>query len=225
MKQCLFCNSKKLYVKSPTQVRCALCKRTWSEQKYERERLIIEAFLNDDTALLCAKKNALTYQSVQHVYTKIRLLLTTYAQKIYANKEHAFTEYDEFYYLPKSKQKSHHSMLEAIGIFGMLYDNWVYTLFLPEQFSPLKRLLTFEPNIEIGQSFHTRYFNQHKVMHINRFEHTLKQFWIFFEAYLRPYKGVKKENILYYLKSAEFKFNYTKEEQHAILMQLWRENM
>jgi transposase-like protein len=45
----------------------------------------------------------------------------------------------------------------------------------------------------------------------------INDFWNFLETYLRKYKGVKSENFIYYLKEAEFKFNYTQEEQREIL--------
>jgi len=41
-------------------------------------------------------------------------------------------------------------------------------------------------------------------------ENTITKFWRFFEIFIRPYKGVKSEYFLSYLKEAEFKFNYTK---------------
>ncbi len=42
---------------------------------------------------------------------------------------------------------------------------------------------------------------------------------------MASFKGVRKENLVYYLKEAEFKFNYSKEEQRSILTDLWRQNM
>ena len=48
----------------------------------------------------------------------------------------------------------------------------------------------------------------------------LSDFWHFLENWLDHFKGVKKENFIYYLKEAEFKFNYDKEEQRMILQKM-----
>lgn len=220
MKQCIFCHSSKLYTKSPTQLRCATCKRTWSTQKFTRESAILKAFLANVTVNSCAKNLDLNYQSVFQVYEKARLLITSYTQDIYMSQTQTFKEYEEFFYLPQCQHKNSNSSQVRIGFFGMLYDDWVYTLLLPDTFSPHKK---FQRDTKLESN--TKYFNQHKVTHVKSFEHRLALFWNYFEDYLRPFKGVKKENIIYYLKVAEFQFNYTKEEQSTILKRLWIENM
>jgi hypothetical protein len=135
-------------------------------------------------------------------------------------------EYDEFYYLPQTKQKKARFFLDAVGIFGMVYEKaWVYTLLLPDQLTPFKRLLEDESNPHVDNEAYARYLNHHKVTHINSFEHRLGTFWDYFKTFMCASKGVKKENLFYYLKEAEFKFNYTKEKQKEILRGLWRENM
>ena len=63
------------------------------------------------------------------------------------------------------------------------------------------------------------------MVHITSFKHRLEEFWNFFETFMAHFKGVKKENLVYYLKEAEFKFNYSKHEQKEILMRLWKQNM
>lgn len=225
MKKCIFCGSSHLYTKSATQVKCVTCKRSWSKAKYERECTLIDAFLANQTALECSKIHALNYITVKHMYHKMRLLLATYAQEIYSQQTQTFHEYDEFYYLPFVKKKSSHHMLDAVGIFGMLYPKeWVYTLLLPDQFTPLKRLMEHEETDPDTQSY-VRYLQHHKVTYVTRFEHRLGEFWNYFEAFMRPFKGVKKENLIYYLKEAEFKFNYSKKEQKEILMQLWKTHL
>ena len=50
---------------------------------------------------------------------------------------------------------------------------------------------------------------------------TITAFWDFFEATITRYKGVKTDNFVYYLKEAEFKFNYAETEQFRLLSALW----
>ena len=225
MKQCIFCHSSKLYVKSKTQWRCVTCKRIWSEAKYQKELLILEAFLADKSILDCAKMCGVNYITAKNIYHKIRLLLTSFAQERYLNQSDTFSEYDEFYYLPKIKRNQNQYLFDAIGVFGMLYEEWVYTLLLPDQFTPIKRLMEHDVPSPDENATYARTLQRHKVTHISRFEHRLGTFWNYFEAWIAHFKGVKKENLIYYLKEAEFKFNYTPKEQKKILTQLWKQNM
>jgi len=225
MKQCPFCNASKLYTKSPTQLRCVTCKRTWSVSKYQRETNIIDAFLENQTIEQCSKNLNLNYLTIKKIYYKLRLLVCNHAQECYLNQPKTFSEYDEFYYLPYSKQKNARFFLDAVGIFGMVYESWVYTLLLPDQLTPFKRLMEDESTRQEDNEAYARYLNHHKMTHVKSFEHRLGLFWSYFETFMRPFKGVKKENLFYYLKEAEFKFNYTKERQKEILICLWRENM
>ena len=43
-----------------------------------------------------------------------------------------------------------------------------------------------------------------------------------FEENIKKYRGIDKENFIYYLKEFEFKFNYSKEEQKDILYSLYK---
>ncbi len=225
MKQCIFCHSSKLYRKSQTQWRCVTCKRTWSDAKYHKELLILEAFLANKSIRECATLCDVNYITAKNFYTKMRLLLTSFAQERYLQQSDTFSEYDEFYYLPQTKRAHNHYLFDAIGIFGMLYGEWVYTLLLPDQFTPIKRLMEHDmPNPEEHATY-ARILQRHKVTHISRFEHRLGAFWDYFETWIAHFKGVKKENLIYYLKEAEFKFNYTQKEQKKILMQLWKQSM
>jgi len=225
MKLCIYCNATLLYTKSPTQRYCVTCKRSWSVRKVQRDDEVLNAFLQNNTIYECSTNLHLNYITVKKIYHKIRLLLCTYSQERYLNQPNTFSEYDEFYYLPHTKQKNARFFLDGVGIFGMAYESWVYTLLLPDQLTPFKRLIEDETDLEGSNEAYARYLNHHKVTHIKSFEHRLGAFWNYFETFMCAFKGVKKENIFYYLKEAEFKFNYTKEQQHAILQQLWKENM
>ena len=226
MKKCIFCAGNRLYVKSQTQYYCTVCKRTWSEQKYQRDCTIIEAFIHDESILACSQKYTLSYNTTKEIYHKIRLLLLEHSQDVYAKQEASFSQYDEYYYLPKRKQKTTHHILDAIGIFGMLYEpNLIYTLLLPDQFSATKRLMQHDTMELVEHEEFAHYLQWHKVAHVEHFEHKLEKFWEYFERFMCHFKGIKKENIIYYLKEAEFKFNYSSENQKKIILDYWKKNM
>ncbi|WP_263832778.1 hypothetical protein [Sulfurospirillum oryzae] len=220
-KQCIFCGNKVLYSISKTQYRCVTCKRTWSHAKYAKEMNILDCFIDNKSAYECATLLKLNYLTVAKSYQKLRLVLIGHSETLYAEQTDSFSQYDEYYYLPTCKRGNPKHLFDAIGILSMLYGKRIHTLLLPDQFAHLKNL---EEN-SIEKETYARYLNQHKVAHYESFENALVDFWIFLENWLDHFKGIKKENFIYYLKEAEFKFNYEKKEQRLILEALWRKNL
>lgn len=210
---CIFCAETKLYKVSATQYRCVTCKRTFSHEKHTQRLRIIEAFIADQSAHECANRLKLHYQTVAKTYQTLRLLIIKHLETLYKEQSDSFSQYDEYYFLPTCKRGNPNHLFDAIGILGMLYGKRVYTLLLPDQFAHLKNL---EEN-SIEKETYVRYLNQHKLAHYENFENELIDFWRFLESWLEHFKGIKKEHFIYYLKEAEFKFNYTNDEQRSIL--------
>jgi len=215
-KQCIFCGHTKLYEVSITQYRCSACKHTFSHVKYAQEMAILECFLDNNSAYESASLLGLNYLTVAKRYQKLRLLLITHSEMLYAEQTETFSQYDEYYFLPACKRKRPKYLFNAIGILGMMYGKRIHTLLLPDQFAHLKNL---EEN-SIEKETYARYLNQHKVAHYESFDNALTRFWEFLEDWMDHFKGVGKENFIYYLKEAEFKFNYEKEEQCLILQKM-----
>ena len=213
---CIFCGHTKLYRISSTQSRCVTCKRTFSHAKYAQTLEILECFINNRSAYECATLLGLNYLTVTKHYRHIRLLLVAHSEAFYAEQTQTFSQYDEYYYLPTCKRGSPKHLFDAIGILGMVYGKHIHTLLLPDQFAHLKNL---EENA-IEKEAYARYLNQHKVAHYESFDNVLVDFWHFLEAWMDHFKGVQKENFIYYLKEAEFKFNYDKDEQWLILKKM-----
>lgn len=177
---------------------------------------ILECFLDNNSAYECAALLGLNYLTIAKKYQKLRLLLITHSEALYAEQTQTFSQYDEYYYLPTCKRGKNRYLFDAIGILGMLYGNRIHTLLLPDQFAHLKNL----EETSIEKETYARYLNQHKVAHYDSFDNALVDFWHFLESWLEHFKGVSKENFIYYLKEAEFKFNYDKEEQRMILQKI-----
>jgi len=221
-KICPFCGSKQLYIVSKTSLKCSLCKKKYSLKKLETDLKCIEYFCNDISARECAKFLDFNYKTVQDRYMDFRKLLLLYSEKQYISNHSDFTEYDEYYFLPKNKRGQVKYLFESIGILGQVYDEMVYTILLPDQFSHLRKksLVNNEVNFAYLKEY-SKYLNRYKIVHYEKFDSKIIRFWVFLEEKLLHFKGISRKNFSFYLKEYEFKFNHSKEEQKKILWQSW----
>ena len=178
----------------------------------------MDCFCKDMSANECAKSLHVNYKSVKDRYMDFRKLALLHVENIYSKNHAEFSEYDEYYFLPKNKRGKVKYLFEAVGILGMVYNDFIYTLLLPDQFSHIRN-----ENDEMKITYmkeYAKHLNRYKIVHFEKFDSQLIRFWIFLEKKLQHFKGVSKENFIYYLKEYEFKFNY-EEEQKEILWKLW----
>jgi transposase-like protein/DNA-directed RNA polymerase subunit RPC12/RpoP len=218
---CPFCGNKRLYKVTQTSFKCSTCRRKYSQKKLEKDFIVLDCFCENLSVNECAKSLHLNYKSIKDRYMDFRKLTLLHVEEIYRQNRAEFSEYDEYYFLPQNKRGKVKYLFEAIGILGMVYHDLVYTLLLPDQFSHIKNA---QKDIKITyMKEYAKYLNRYKIMHFEKFDSQLIRFWIFLEENLLHFKGVSKENFIYYLKEYEFKFNYTKEEQKKILWRLWIE--
>ena len=218
---CPFCGSKRLYKVTQTSFKCSTCRRKYSLKKLEKDFTIMDYFCKNLSVNECAKSLHVNYKSVKDRYMDFRKLALLHVEDIYRQNRVEFSEYDEYYFLPQNKRGKIKYLFEAIGILGMLYNNSIYTLLLPNQFSHIKDGLD-DVKITYMKEY-AKYLNRYKIMHFEKFDSQLIRFWIFLEEKLLHFKGISKENFIYYLKEYEFKFNNTKEEQKKILWKAWLE--
>ena len=218
---CPYCGSKRLYIVTQTSLKCSTCKRKYSLKKLEKDSVVMDYFCNDISANECSKSLHVNYKSIKDRYMDFRKLALLHTEKIYHKKEDEFSEYDEYYFLPQNKRGKVKYLFDAIGILGMVYRSSVYTLLLPDQFSHIKNA-----KLDIKITYikeYAQYLNRHKIVHFEKFDSQIIRFWVFLEKKLLHFKGISKENFIYYLKEYEFKFNYTKKMQKEILWKLWIE--
>jgi transposase-like protein/DNA-directed RNA polymerase subunit RPC12/RpoP len=218
---CPFCGSKRLYIVTKTSFKCSTCRRKYSLKKLEKDYKIMFYFCENISANECATSLHVNYKGVKDRYMDFRKLLLLHVEKKYSQNRVAFSEYDEYYFLPQNKRGKVKYLFEAIGVLGMVYNNSVYTLLLPDQFSHIKDALD-DVKITYMKEY-AKHLNRYKIMHFEKFDSQLIRFWIFLEEKLLHFKGISRENFIYYLKEYEFKFNHTKEEQKEILWRLWVE--
>jgi len=216
---CPFCGGKHLYKTTQTSFKCSTCKRKYSIKKLEKDYEVLKCFCKDISANECAIFLNINYKSVKDRYMDFRKLALLYVEDIYRQNRTEFSEYDEYYFLPKNRRGKVKYLFDAIGILGMLYNNQVYTLLLPDQFSHIKNA---QKDIKITyMKEYAKYLNRYKIMHFEKFDSQIIRFWVFLENRLLHFKGVSRENFIYYLKEYEFKFNYSNEKQEKILWELW----
>lgn len=222
IKKCIFCNYKKLYNVSTTQMKCASCMKKFSVKKLQLDFEVIKAFCDNLSAKECSEELSINYRTVTDRYTIIRKLIIRFLEENYYKNPSGFNEYDEYYYLPQNKRGKVKYLFEAIGVLGMVYQDRIYTLILPDQFSHLDTT-----NSEINMAYlkeYAKHLNRYKIIHYKQFDNLLIKFWVYLENSITRFKGVSKENFIYYLKELEFKFNYEKKRQQEIIWELWLES-
>ncbi|MDY0233153.1 MAG: transposase [Sulfurimonas sp.] len=219
-KLCFYCNSR-LYKLKNEMVKCSSCAKKYSLLKLQRDLDVLDAFVESSTARACAIKLNLSYQVVFNRYEQIRKLLISHSYDYYEYKRSKFDEFEEYMYICKSKKKDYANIMESQNFITFAYKEKAYTFLLPS----LKRFRTKvgDENLNIAHKNEFKKFMlTNRISKLKTSESTITKFWRFFEIFIAPYKGVKSEYFLSYLKEAEFKFNYTKKEQKEILLYLWR---
>jgi len=218
--RCFYCNNR-LYQLKNTMVKCSSCAKKYSLLKLQRDFDVLDAFVESITARACAIKLNLSYQVVFNRYEHIRKLLIRHSHDYYEYKRDKFDEFEEYMYICKSKKKDYTNIIKSQNFITFTYEEKVYTFLLPS----LKRFQSKVDDegsvVAYGNEF-KKFMLTHRISKLKTIESTITKFLKFFEVFITPYKGVKNEYFLSYLKEAEFKFNYTKKEQKEILIYLWR---
>lgn len=201
-------------------VKCSSCAKKYSLLKLQRDFDVIDAFVESSTARACAIKLNLSYQVVFNRYEQIRKLLIRHSHDYYEYKRDKLDEFEEYMYICQSKKKDYTNIIESQNFITFAYEEKVYNFLLPS----MKRFQTklSGNNSEVAhQNKFKKFMLTNRISKLKTLDNTIIKFWRFFEVFITPYKGVKSEYFLSYLKEAEFKFNYTKKEQREILIYLW----
>ena len=186
--ECIYCGGK-TYLLGSGQRKCKECKRKFSPRRIEKRQKLLQALYEGKSALETSKALGVSYESVKRHYFEFRRKMALFMDADFENKT-AITASDEYLYLPKKTK----DLTKAINILTFNYDHKIYNILMPPlYFSDEKELRRFlrTARIQTGDDF-----NQ------------IREFWTFFEDRIARYKGVSKENFIYYLKEAEFFYNF-----------------
>lgn len=204
IKNCIACNHRILYTLSNGYKKCSRCKKKFSPKKIIQKLQIVEGFCNGVSANFLAKQLNVNYATVTKVYEKCRVLCAHLSQDSFEKHEDYIQEYDEYLYLPKYKKSNPNSLYEAQNFLIFDYGK-IYTLTLP--FS--SKFLHYDKDPKELKKF----LRESKIAKLVSSLNTINEFCLYFEEYIKKYKGVSEQNFHYYLKEIEFKFNYSKQQR------------
>jgi len=205
--KCPNCQSKSFYQLANNYIKCKKCTKKISLKKREKDILIVEKFCENKNALQTANELDLHYKTVKDRFDFLRKNIAIFLEDIYHSSIKDYTEYEEYYYLKNSeKKRKKKSLNNSINIIGFYSNQRVYTLLMPSV-----------RNSGLEEDGFMQYMIWYRLRSKNAHQTNLQIFWKYLDNNLRKYKGINKENFFYYIKEYEFKFNYTKSEQLAIL--------
>ncbi|WP_456485439.1 transposase [Hydrogenimonas sp.] len=217
--RCIHCNHPRLYTLANGYLKCAACKRKISPAKIERAEHLIDAFCRNLTAREAAKACGYSYMTAKTHYDRIRVLLTQYLEERYNEYAGDIKEFDEYFYLEQNKKKSEETIFDIQNFLTFDYGGKIYNILMPS-------LRKYRTNL-LDDGLQHEYYNQlsrfitfRRIARLEHLNNTIVKFWHFFETHIKRYRGVNEKHFFYYLKEAEFKFNYTKHEQKEILLSL-----
>lgn len=205
MDYCIYCQSKQLYHLKNSHIKCAKCKRKFSLVKYKRVLSLLKAFCHDYNALQCSKELNVNYITVCKYYQEFRRLIIAHLDEIEQNRQERSTEYDEYIYIKND------NLYSAQNFLTFAHHQKVYNLMLPS----LYKFRTFDKSEEELSKF--LFLN--KIAKIESKYGVITEFWNYLENFMKKFKGVDSSNFIYYLKEAEFKFNYESNVQEKILLE------
>ncbi len=221
-KMCLFCGSK-LYLLGDGMVKCSVCRKKYSPAKTRRQERLIECFCRDLPATAAAKSCNVSYLTAKTLYDRVRRLVLVHLEESYALHRDEILEYDEYLYLDHVKRRDRRNIFDAHNFLTFDYGGRVYNILMPS----LERYKSGFLNDGLDEIYYrefSKFLKIHRIAKLRSLENTIVLFWQFFDEFMKKYKGVDRDNFIYYLKEAEFKFNYPMPERLTLLKTLWFKN-
>ncbi len=212
--KCIFCEHPYTYLLGDKQRKCSKCKRKFSPNKVAREEKLCSLFMEGFNASEASKETGMHFATVQRQYEICRRIVALHSDQEYQLHSQSITGYDEYLYLPKSL-KAEENIDKFQHFLTLSYDDKVYNLMMPT----IKHYNVDTDN-EQEKKLLLKYLRFNKVAKLTKAQNTITEFWAFFEDYILKYKGVSNEQFVFYLKEAEWRFNYNEEEQKKIFTEL-----
>jgi len=202
---CIYCEHYILYKLKNGYYKCAKCKRKFSPKKIDRKAKILKGFLDELKPTEISEKYNISYATVVKEIKHIRRVIANICEEEFLKKEN-IKEFEEYLYIPQSLKRNPNSIYKAQNFLTIDYGGKIYNIML----SNMKNYEILTPD-EIKSMF-----RQSRIIKI--YEKTLiKKFWLYFEEFIKRFKGISEEEFFYYLKEAEFRFNNYKIELKEII--------
>ncbi len=145
------------------------------------------------------------------------------SEEIYIQIQGKCVEYEEYFYLEKSKKNRKSAIFDAHNFLTFDYDSYIYTLILPSLEKYKTQLIHDKPEDFYLKEF-SKFKRKSRIIKVSKYHNVIVEFWDYFEENIALYKGVSNEYFAYYLKEFEFKFNYNKEDAFKLLLKNYYKN-
>jgi DNA-directed RNA polymerase subunit M/transcription elongation factor TFIIS len=214
--ECLYCGNY-LYRLKDNRLKCSACHKKISLQKTNKIITLIDAFVENESANAAAKRLKLSYSSVWAYYEEFRYLSAKISEEEYSDKRDEKCEYEEYFYLEKTKKSKREAIFDAHNFLTFDYHGHIYTLLLPSLKKYRSQML--QDSVEDAYLDEFNKFKRiSRIIKVSKHYNTIVKFWDYFENAIVIYKGIESEAFIYFLKEFEFKFNHTKEEAKDLLL-------
>lgn len=221
MERCVYCDDR-LYQLKEGMVKCPSCHKKYSVRKLHTDFSVIDAFCEGSSALATAQSLGLNYVTVKKRFDRFRNLVALHLEERYFERTDPVGEYEEYIYLEAAKRNDQRHIFDAHNFITFDYGGWVYTLMMPSLHRYKEQFI--HDNLQ-GTYYHefTKFLRLNRIAKLQHHNNRITKFWGFFESFILSYRGVEPDNFVYYLKEAEFKFNYPDSERKEVLRRLWLE--
>ena len=216
LSKCLYCQNN-VYRLQDGRIKCSTCHKKLSLQKINKIIMLIDGFINDESALSLSKRNKLSYISVKNYYDIFRMICAKISESEYEDLSERTCEYEEYFYLEKSKKSDKEAVFDAHNFLTFDYNNHIYTLLMPSLQQYKSQFIEDNVTQTYINEFN-KFKRNNKIIKVSKHVNNIVKFWKYFEKAILKYKGIQNDNFIYFLKECEFKYNHTKEEAIQLLI-------
>jgi len=213
LERCPYCAGS-LYTLGDGMCKCSHCRKKISPRRHEKMHTLITAFCQDENAYQCAGRLKYSYASVLQHFEHFRRLAALICEGEYEQVRHRECEYEEYFYLERSKRAQKNAIFDAHNFLTFDYGGHLYTLVMPS-------LHTYQGDDELREAGRIKEFErfkrQSRIIKIASHQNNIVHFWDFFETSILQYKGISNELFPLYLKEMEFKFNHPADRRSELL--------
>jgi len=218
-RKCIYCHHK-LYHLKDGMLKCSRCKAKYSAERVNKIITLIECFCNNENALQASSRLQLSYVSVHRYYNTFRQLAAQICEDTYHTLRGRSCEYEEYYYLERSKRNNREAVFDAHNFLTFDYEGHLYTIVMPSLQKYRQQFI--DDNLEdLYADEFNRFKRKSRLIKVSKQLNRIVAFWDYFERSILTYKGVSAESFPLYLKELEFKFNHEAQTQKILLQQYY----
>jgi transposase-like protein len=212
---CLSCDAP-LYRLSDGMLKCSRCRKKRSPERINRILTLMGCFLAGESARQAAGRLGIAYSTVHGHYATFRQLCARICEDEYEARRDRPCEYEEYFYLERSKRRRAHAVFDAQNFLTFDYEGHIYTIVMPS-LQQYRRQFIADDLSGVYESEFNRFRRKSRLIRISSRHNNIVRFWDFFEKSIVRYKGVGDETFPLYLKEMEFRFNHPDETARTLL--------